>query len=192
MLVDELEEDPPRALHVAELEVHDPESPAGAAAGVRDRPSGEARVVYRPKDQIGWLSASPSGRSLAVVSSFSSDRMSTTGDLLLLSAADGQARRIDTEGADITFTAWQSESEVLIAGIRSLETVLALTDAETSRTRVLWAATDTTLWDSIPGEWNRANMLSAGDVARAIAAVVDQPPHLATEELVIGHVAGRL
>src|SRR5262249_2665473 len=56
-----------------------------------DLTSGEARVVYRPKDQIGWLSASPSGRSLAVVSSFSSDRMSTTGDLLLLSAADGAA-----------------------------------------------------------------------------------------------------
>ena len=36
-------------------------------------------------------------------------------------------------------------------------------------TVVLPAATDTALWDSIPGEWNRVNMLQADDVARAIA-----------------------
>jgi NAD(P)-dependent dehydrogenase (short-subunit alcohol dehydrogenase family) len=59
-------------------------------------------------------------------------------------------------------------------------------------TVVLPAATDTALWDAIPGEWNRANMLQADDVARAIAQLVLQPPHVTTEELVIGHVAGRL
>jgi 3-oxoacyl-[acyl-carrier protein] reductase len=59
-------------------------------------------------------------------------------------------------------------------------------------TVVLPAATDTALWDAIPGEWNRANMLRAEDVARAIAVLADQPPHATTEELVIGHVAGRL
>jgi len=59
-------------------------------------------------------------------------------------------------------------------------------------TVVLPAATDTALWDSIPGEWNRANMLRAEDVARAIAQLVDQPAYMATEELVVGHVAGRL
>ena len=59
-------------------------------------------------------------------------------------------------------------------------------------TVVLPAATDTALWDAIPGEWNRANMLQAEDVARAIAQLVEQPPHVTTEELVIGHVVGRL
>jgi dipeptidyl aminopeptidase/acylaminoacyl peptidase len=80
--------------------------------------SGKSRIVYRPKDQMGWLSASPSGQSLALVASFSSDRQSTTGDLTLVSVKDGTARRVDTAGVDATFTAWQSESEVLIAGIR--------------------------------------------------------------------------
>ena len=47
--------------------------------------------------------------------------------------------------ADITFTAWQSENDILIAGIRSLETVLALCDAKTGRTRILWSGLDTTL-----------------------------------------------
>ena len=57
---------------------------------------------------------------------------------------------------------------------------------------VLPAATDTELWDAIPGEWNRANMLRAEDVGRAIAQLFEQPAYMATEELVVGHVAGRL
>ncbi|MBC8162595.1 MAG: SDR family oxidoreductase, partial [Roseiflexaceae bacterium] len=57
---------------------------------------------------------------------------------------------------------------------------------------VLPAATDTTLWDALPGDWSRANMLQAEDVGRAIAGLVGQPSYMATEELVIGHVAGRL
>jgi 3-oxoacyl-[acyl-carrier protein] reductase len=57
---------------------------------------------------------------------------------------------------------------------------------------VLPAAVDTELWDAVPGEWNRANMLQPADVARAIAQLAAQPPYATTEELVIGHVAGRL
>ncbi len=57
---------------------------------------------------------------------------------------------------------------------------------------VLPAAVDTELWDVVPGEWNRANMLQPADVARAIAQLATQPPYATTEELVIGHVAGRL
>ena len=59
-------------------------------------------------------------------------------------------------------------------------------------TVVLPAATDTALWESIPGQWNRATMLQPEDVARAIAQLAEQPPYVATEELVIGHVVGRL
>lgn len=57
---------------------------------------------------------------------------------------------------------------------------------------VLPAATDTALWDALPGEWNRAAMLQPGDVGAAIAQLVAQPGSVATEELTIGHVAGRL
>jgi len=57
---------------------------------------------------------------------------------------------------------------------------------------VLPAATDTALWDALPGEWSRASMLQPADVARAIAQLADQPPYVTTEEIVIGHVAGRL
>jgi NAD(P)-dependent dehydrogenase (short-subunit alcohol dehydrogenase family) len=59
-------------------------------------------------------------------------------------------------------------------------------------TVVLPAATDTELWDAVPGDWNRANMLRAEDVGQAIAQLCEQPAYMATEELVVGHVAGRL
>jgi NAD(P)-dependent dehydrogenase (short-subunit alcohol dehydrogenase family) len=59
-------------------------------------------------------------------------------------------------------------------------------------TVVFPAATDTDLWDHIPGEWNRANMLQPAEVARPIAQLVAQPLHVTTEELHIGHVAGAL
>ncbi|MBK9711132.1 MAG: SDR family NAD(P)-dependent oxidoreductase [Kouleothrix sp.] len=59
-------------------------------------------------------------------------------------------------------------------------------------TVVLPAATDTALWDALPGEWNRANMLRPEDVGRAIAQLAAQPAYMATEEIVVGHVAGRL
>jgi 3-oxoacyl-[acyl-carrier protein] reductase len=59
-------------------------------------------------------------------------------------------------------------------------------------TVVLPAATDTALWDDLPGEWNRANMLRPEDVARAIAQLAAQPAYMTTEEIVVGHIAGRL
>ncbi len=59
-------------------------------------------------------------------------------------------------------------------------------------TVVLPAATDTPLWNSIPGDWNRARMLQPADIASAIAHLVEQPASVMTEELVIGHVAGML
>lgn len=59
-------------------------------------------------------------------------------------------------------------------------------------TSVLPAATDTDLWAAVPGTWNRANMLRPDDVAAAVATLVSYPPHVTVEELLIGHVAGRL
>lgn len=59
-------------------------------------------------------------------------------------------------------------------------------------TALLPAATDTPLWEGLPGEWNRANMLQPDDIARAIADLAALPPYATVEELTIGHVVGRL
>jgi short-subunit dehydrogenase len=59
-------------------------------------------------------------------------------------------------------------------------------------TAVIAGAVDTPLWDQVPGQWNRALMLQPQEVARAIVRVADEPDHLSTDEVVLGHVAGKL
>lgn len=57
---------------------------------------------------------------------------------------------------------------------------------------VLPAATDTDIWEDVPGAADRSRMLRVEDVARVIAQVAAQPPAMTTEEIVIGHTSGRL
>jgi NAD(P)-dependent dehydrogenase (short-subunit alcohol dehydrogenase family) len=59
-------------------------------------------------------------------------------------------------------------------------------------TSVISAAVDTPLWDDVPGDWNRANMLYPGEVAQSIIHVANTPPHIQMDELTIGHVIGKL
>jgi NAD(P)-dependent dehydrogenase (short-subunit alcohol dehydrogenase family) len=59
-------------------------------------------------------------------------------------------------------------------------------------TTVLAGAVDTPLWEDVPGEWDRAGMLAAADVARAVVALSDEPAHVSVDELVISHVIGKL
>lgn len=59
-------------------------------------------------------------------------------------------------------------------------------------TSLLPAATDTSLWDSVPGEWNRSNMLQPEEVAATIVSLVNTPAHVSVEEVSIGHVVGKL
>jgi NAD(P)-dependent dehydrogenase (short-subunit alcohol dehydrogenase family) len=59
-------------------------------------------------------------------------------------------------------------------------------------TAVLPGATDTNLWDAVPGGWDRTLMLRSEEVAAAVAALATYPPHVVVDELTIGHVAGRL
>jgi NAD(P)-dependent dehydrogenase (short-subunit alcohol dehydrogenase family) len=59
-------------------------------------------------------------------------------------------------------------------------------------TAVIPGAVDTPLWDSIPGEWDRAKMLHPADVARSIVRAAAEPPHVSIDEIVLGHVVGAL
>ncbi len=59
-------------------------------------------------------------------------------------------------------------------------------------TAVIPGAVDTPLWEHVPGEWNRANMLQPGDVARAIVRAAGEPPCVSIDEIMLGHIAGKL
>lgn len=109
-----------------------------ADARLLDVAAGTMRTVYRPKDQIGWLSASPDGRRIALVEAVCSDRTIVAGDLIVVEVDGGGAQPIDTGGVDVTFTDWQSDTQILYAGHRSFETELGLASLETGAARALW------------------------------------------------------
>lgn len=59
-------------------------------------------------------------------------------------------------------------------------------------TAIYPGATDTTLWDGVPGEWDRSKMVPAKDVARAVVyALATREPAL-VEEVHLGPAGGPL
>lgn len=53
-------------------------------------------------------------------------------------------------------------------------------------------ATDTPIWDRLPGTWNRAAMVPPREVARALAYALDADPSTAVEEVHLGPAGGAL
>lgn len=106
--------------------------------------TGEGRELYKPQDQLGWPSASPSGKHLAIVEAVCSDRGFVAGDLLLIDTATGKIQRVDTQGVDITHTEWRSNRQLLLAGHRGLETVVALYDVTSGTFTEVWTSCEFT------------------------------------------------
>lgn len=53
-------------------------------------------------------------------------------------------------------------------------------------------ATDTPIWEQLPGEWNRASMVPPREVARALAYVLDADASTLVEEIHLGPAGGAL
>jgi NAD(P)-dependent dehydrogenase (short-subunit alcohol dehydrogenase family) len=53
-------------------------------------------------------------------------------------------------------------------------------------------ATDTPIWDSAPGNWNRAAMIPPREVARALGFALDSDPSTLVEEIHLGPAGGAL
>lgn len=53
-------------------------------------------------------------------------------------------------------------------------------------------ATDTPIWDGMPGDWNRASMVPPAEIARAVAWALDAPESTLLEEIHIGPAGGAL
>ena len=99
---------------------------------------GTRRDIYVPRDQLGWPSGSPSGRHIAVVEAFCSDRWVVAGELSVIDAHNLEARKISTRGIDITYTEWRSDRHLMVAGHRGFETIIALYDVQTGDFQELW------------------------------------------------------
>jgi len=81
--------------------------------------------VYRPRDQIGWPAASPSGQHVAFVEGVCSDRGIIAGSLKLLETRSGKISEVKTAGVDVTFAEWRSDECLLLAGHSEFATVVA-------------------------------------------------------------------
>jgi short-subunit dehydrogenase len=49
-------------------------------------------------------------------------------------------------------------------------------------------ATDTDIWNNIPGEWDRTSMVNPDDIAHAILFAISQPANTLVEDISIGRV----
>lgn len=113
-----------------------------------DSRSGTRRVLYQPRYQIGDLSASPDGKTIAVVEATSSDRGLVAGELLLIDRTS-EVRRCQTHGVDVTFTSFASNTQLWYAGHRSFQTVVGACDIRTGECREIWASSDCTIGNRI-------------------------------------------
>ncbi|MFQ5454466.1 MAG: SDR family oxidoreductase [Candidatus Zixiibacteriota bacterium] len=52
------------------------------------------------------------------------------------------------------------------------------------------STTNTDIWDNIPGEWHREQMMSPDEVARAVCFAVNRPSSVLVENITIGGLSG--
>lgn len=86
------------------------------------------RTLLTSTVQLGLPSGSPDGRQVAVVQAVCSDRWLVAGDLLVVDTGTAVARRLDTNGTDITGTDWIDSDRLGFAGVRRLDSVAGLID----------------------------------------------------------------
>ena len=54
------------------------------------------------------------------------------------------------------------------------------------------AATNTEIWDDVSGDWPREKMISANEVASAVAYALSRPENVAVENITLSNAAGNL
>jgi len=100
--------------------------------------SGARRELYKPVDQLGWPAASPSGRHVAVVEAFCSDRWVVAGELRIVDTTTGTVERVATNGIDVSCVEWRTDKVLLLAGHRGFETVVATYDLANRQFTETW------------------------------------------------------
>lgn len=103
-----------------------------------DITSGEARPLYRPAHQLGWVAGAPDGSAAACVEALCSDRGIVAGDLIIVDDK-GVVDQPDL-GFDISHVLWLDSDRLLLAGHRGLETVLKRYDRRSGCAEELWSS----------------------------------------------------
>lgn len=89
-----------------------------------DISTGDERVLYQSKRQLGLPVSSPSGGRVAVVQAVCSDRGVVAGDILVIDPQHPESPvTLDIGGTDATQLAWRDEDRLFFMGQRGLHTV---------------------------------------------------------------------
>jgi dipeptidyl aminopeptidase/acylaminoacyl peptidase len=126
--------------HIAAICSDRPEETWWYTADIRviEVASGAVRTLFKPKDQLGWLTASPSGAAVGVVEAVCSDRNIVAGDLRLIDAGSGAVASPATLSADVVQLIWRSDEELLFVAARGPDTIVGLLNQATHKCRELW------------------------------------------------------
>ncbi len=106
-----------------------------------DAESGKETILYRSEGrQLGVPAASADGRRLAVLEAICSDRLVIAGDVLLIDPETGGATRVETGGVDVTHVAWRDGHRLQFVGIRGMDAVAGILDANTGGVTEVWSS----------------------------------------------------
>ena len=142
---------------------------------------GAVHSLFRPEDQLGWLAASPSGSTIAVVEAVCSDRYGVAGDVRLIDVASVSIARPSTLGADAIHLHWRDDDQLLFAAAQGPDTVIGLLDCGTQNSRELWRGGERTpsgvgFPEIVPLGQN------AGDVLLMLESYFEAPTLIALED----------
>lgn len=132
--------------HVVAICSDRPEEDLWYTADVRlmDLQGGAPRTLFQPTDQLGWLTVSPSGRTVAVVEAMCSDRNMVAGDVRLIDAKTDIVDTPPTLNNDVVQLHWRSDDELLFVGANGPSTLVGLFDRRTQDSRMLWQGKERT------------------------------------------------
>ncbi|MGZ4149766.1 MAG: prolyl oligopeptidase family serine peptidase [Actinomycetota bacterium] len=88
-----------------------------------DLATGREQILHRSQAQLGYAEGSPDASCVAVLEAVCSDRYLVAGDLLLV-GLDGDVRRVDTGGVDVTGACWRPDGSLLAFGRARLDSVV--------------------------------------------------------------------
>lgn len=144
-----------------------------------DLKTGQERHVFKPRHQLGGIAASRSGHQIGFIEAISSDRGIIAGDARIFDRRMETVTRIDTNGVDVSFLRWISEEELLFAGHRGFETVVAI-GSPSQKPAEIWKSAElstTGYYASICPIGKRGDFALIADgfqVAPELAVVIDK------------------
>lgn len=154
-----------------------------AGAWYHDGPA----VLSSSPVQLGRPAATPSGRRIAVIHAFSSDRSLVAGELHVaeVEAAAGDrpgaagGRVVETAGVDVTRCFWRTEDILCFIGIRGLRTVAGEVDLRAAGSREAGVRETWVSDGSTSGEYPQAAWSPDGTL-HAVAESWTRAPHVIT------------